>query len=273
MKPFFSSYKLFILGFIIIAVTNLFVLTGVAFNKKGPKEALITLTERELKHPYRTNRENSGLTLNISWQSLGTQTYNIYGWNDPLWLNGKKLKELGFDVNMDRHKRMPSKEVFVVLEYDGDSYRKALKNNELNLKKMQYVYDLNKKDREAKRKLESATKYLKRQQLSLSRLFAIDAGVDPEKLRKIYNNRAQFIITRAQIKPVFNTARGEKEVTGHVQKLSIGNIHVPLKHCKTLKDMLADTTSKGNYITPPRYAVTLAYGSRFEPWIISIQNL
>ncbi len=46
MKTFFSFYKLFILGFIIVVVTNIIVLTGVAFNKKGTEESLIKLTER-----------------------------------------------------------------------------------------------------------------------------------------------------------------------------------------------------------------------------------
>ncbi len=98
------------------------------------------------------------------WQSLGEENYNLYSRTKyPLCLNEEKLKELGFKINMDSHKLLLSKEVFVVLEYDGDTYKKALKNSETEVEKMKKSYDLDKGSKEARRKFERAQKYLKRQ--------------------------------------------------------------------------------------------------------------
>jgi len=274
MKSVFTSSRLFILGFIIIALTNIIILSGVAFNKTGTKESHITLTQRELKPPYWTNRENSGSALKISWQSLGQETYNRYsGWRYPFWLNEKKLKELGFNMNTDDHKKLPiSKEVFVVLEYNGNSYNKALNSAQAQFKEKKKLYETDRENREAKNKFDSAKKQLERVRVTQSRLFAVDAGLNPEKLRTKYKDRSHFIITKAIIKPRFNSWKDKKEITGQIQKLSTGNIHVSLKHGKILKSILKDKKSNRNDIVPPRYKVELAYGSRFEPWIISVEQ-
>ncbi len=43
-----------------------------------------------------------------------------------------------------------------------------------------------------------------------------------------------------------------------------------VKYRQKFESILNQTRPKNNTILPPRYEVTLAYGSRFEPWITSV---
>ena len=65
----------------------------------------------------------------------------------------------------------------------------------------------------------------------------------------------------------------KKEVIGYIQQLSIKNIHVPLKHRKIFNTILIEDKSRQDEFKPPRYKIELAYGNRFEPWIVSVQHM
>ena len=124
-----KSQHLFILGFTIIILANIILLSEVAYNRSGEPVSLITLTERELSIPsFKTSfqKENSGIALSLSWRSLTEEggSNNYYAKRTPIWLDSKKLEELGFDLeNLPRYNTkkknksiLDSKEVFIVLE-------------------------------------------------------------------------------------------------------------------------------------------------------------
>jgi tetratricopeptide (TPR) repeat protein len=283
MKTLLSSRGLFAIGFMILAATNIVVLSGVASNRSGIPETQITLTERELKLPYRAYEENSGLTLRFAWRALGKDAnYNKNpDWRSPAWFSAEKLEELGFNINNNLsskenatyYKQPIPKEVFIVFENNGEPYREALRRAEMVLEKEESLFKLNSGDKRLRDNFEKAEKRLKRERITESRLFAIDAGLDPNILREKYGDRTHFIIAKGLVKPRYHQNRKRKEVHGYITNLSVGSIHVPLEYREVFDTILAQDKPKKNEFQSPRYELELAYGSRFEPWIVSVHPL
>ena len=71
MKKRIPSSGLFLLAWMLVAAVNGAVLSGVAYNRSGPPEARIVLSERELPLAYRRHEENSGLALRLAWRTIG----------------------------------------------------------------------------------------------------------------------------------------------------------------------------------------------------------
>lgn len=286
MKILLSSRGLFALGFMVLAATNIIVLFGVASNRSGNHDAQIILTERELQLPYQTyqtHKENSGLSLRLDWRALGRDedTVNYMDRRSPAWFNAEKLEELGFNINDNLsskdnktfYRKSIPKEVFIVLENDGEPYRAAVKRAEVAFEKEGGLLKANPEDKMLRGNFERAEKKLKRMRITESRLYAIDAGLDPKKLRKKYGDQARFIIAKGLVKPTYHGDNKGKEVVGYITKLSIENIHVPLNYRKIFDVVLAQGKLKHNEFAPPRYKVELAYGSRLEPWIMSVESM
>jgi hypothetical protein len=121
--------------------------------------------------------------------------------------------------------------------------------------------------------VQQAEKRVKEERLTQSRLFAIDAGLDPEELRARYPDRSRFIIARGLVTPRFYEENGRKKADGYINRLSIRSIHVPLRHRQLFDTILAQDVAKGREFKRPRYQVVVDYGSRLEPWIESVQPL
>lgn len=281
MKMVLSSRGLFIIGIVLLLATNLVVLLGVASNRSGDPETLIALTERELQLPYWIHEENSGLSLRLVWRTIGENKDNTDycgNWISPTWFNAQKLRELGFtiedtsssDETSKRHKEQVPKEVFIVLEYNGEAYKEALRRAERALEKAKGALKATNEDKELRESFNKAKEQLERERISESRLFAIDAGLDARKLRAQYSDRARFIITPGIVEPTYFCKDEKKEQFGYISKLSVENINVPLKLRNVFASILAHDKSPECKLSPPRYTVELAYGSRFEPWIRSV---
>ena len=272
--------RLFLIAFLLLAVTNLFVLLCVYSNRSGEPEALLILTERELQAPYQISEENSGLFLNIIWRSIGkkNELYRFTNWHIPGWLDAEKLKSLGFDIDTyseknydDRHAYSRVKECFVVLEFNGETYRTHLKEALETLQsnpENKTTQNLYKREEERVDALQNYD----------TRLYAVDAGIDPQTLKEKYADGSKYIITKAQIRVSFTP--GTKEVYGYISRLSVGKVHVPRKFRQVIDPILHFTHRKGRSVRrdetitphPPRYQVKIAYGKRYEPWIISIES-
>ena len=283
MKILLSPRGLFALGFVILAATNIVVLFGVASNRSGNHDAQIILTERELQLAYRMYKENSGLSLRLDWQSLGKDenNSNYTDRRSPAWFNAEKLEELGVNVkdilsskgNKTSYRQAIPKEVYIVLENDGAPYRAAVKRAEVAFEKENGLLKANPENKMLRGNFERAENKLKHMRITESRLYAIDAGLDPQKLRNKFGDQTRFIIAKGLVKPTYHSDNKEKEVVGYITKLSIEDIHVPLNYKKMFDIVLAQGKFKHNEFTPPRYKVELAYGSRLEPWILSVEAM
>ena len=278
------SRGLFILGFAVVVTTNIVVLSGVVSNRPKGSERLIELTERELSLPYRIHEENSGLSLRMRWRvigNVGDDSYNHWSyWRYPAWFNAEKLKELGFNIvdanssveTSERHKESVPRKVFVVLEYDGGLYKEALRRAEKGFDKAGKALKM--EGGEGSNDFERAEKRLKRERVSASRLFAIDAGLDAGVLKEKYDDEARFIIVPGMVKRSYDYNDKKKEAVGYISKISVDNIHVPLEFRKALDSLLVEDESRRDEeyeSRPPRYRIELAYGRRFEPWIQSVR--
>ena len=284
MKPIFSPNRLFGLGFVLLLAVNIFVLLGVAANRSGKPETLIALTERELSLPYETNDENSGLALHLDWRIIGDNeddNYRFYGhWEAPVWFNAQKLIELGFaidettcpDKHSKREKEPLPKDAFIVFEYDGEVYQEALKRAEESLNKAEVALKVNKTDKHTQDRFEEARKRLDAERTTKSRLFAIDVGPDPGKLRERYSDRSKFIIMQGIVELACHTHDNKKEVAGRISDIRVDKINVPLMYRKLFDAILAQNKSGKREQKGPRYKVEVAYGSRFEPWIRTVNK-
>ncbi len=283
MKPILSPTRLFVLGFALILIVNAIALLGVAVNQSGKPEAVIELTERELSLLYKTNDENSGLALHLNWrivQEIKDDIYPFYShWGSPVWFNAQKLTELGFIIDEttcpgehSKRKEPLPKDAFIVLEYDGDDYQGALQRAETFLKKAETALKANEKDKDLQDRFKKANNNLEAERTSESRLFAINAGLDADKLRQRYPDRSKFIIMRGIVE-LECRYKNKKEVVGHIADIRIDKINVPLSYRKLFDSIEAQNESEKREQKSPRYKIEVAYGSRFEPWIQRIDKL
>lgn len=279
MKTLLSSRGLFMLGFLLLAATNGVVLFGVASNRSGEPEALLTLTERELDLSYHVYEDNSGLALRLSWRALGLENLSGYsGWRNPRWLNTQKLEELGFKVvdDRDRHgragyDRVLPKEVFIVLELGGEPYRKALKRAVKVYEREKDMIPDTLDDKGVGARMEQAERRLERERFEATRLFAIDAGLDAGALRRKYKDQRRYIITKGLVKPGYRHGSSTEEGLGYILRLSVEEIHVPLEHKQIFTSIPGEYGSRKSKMESLRYEVRLAYGQRLEPWIVSVK--
>lgn len=278
MKTITTSKKLFMAGFALVILTNIIILSAVALNRSTEQKREILLTERELGMPYRSHKENSGLSLSLVWRTLDENQANsrfyAYRRSSPSWFDIQKLRELGFNITDDHleadsdtthYKEPVPKEVFIVLEYEGELYEASLKRAQRHLEKEEELLRLSSENKKLRENVKEAQNRLKQERTTASRLFAIDAGNNPEALRKKYDDQAQFIITKGLVKPKYHYKN--KKVMGHIQSLSISSIYVPLKY----RQLLDIGSEKSLGKDDPHYKVSLAYGSRYEPWIVTLQ--
>lgn len=211
MTAGWSNTRALIIGLALIVLTNTIALSGVAYNRSGEPSATLQLTERELQIPYWRwpDNENSGIDLRLAWRVHDTYDGDesaSYSWDrSGAWLNREKLDSLGFETstairNEERDAGgfyEPSRDVFLVLEYDGDAHRAALEHaRKMALRTTTDTGATPESVRGAKARLED-------EERSESRLFVIDAGVDAEALRTRYARRDKYAIVRGRIDLVF----------------------------------------------------------------------
>ncbi|MFA7353255.1 MAG: DUF4824 family protein [Sulfurimonadaceae bacterium] len=269
MKILNLSSKLFASAFALLVITNAVMLLGVYLNQSSETTSETTLTQRELQLSSSMQKENNNVSLRLIYRttnSLNRSYQNIF-------LNIDKLKELGFDTDKYLYsqdgKITPTKEVFIVLENSGESYEKSLKLAEEAFIEKEALYNANQDDKNRQKDYENAKNTLVREQTSLSRLFAIDAGLDYEELRKKYTNKANYLI----VKGVVGLAKEYKQqkLYGYIKQLNVQNIHVPYNLKHLFKDVKPIYNYKDAQDTSVKYNVEVKYGSKYEPFITSVK--
>lgn len=258
----------------LLALVNAAVLAGVAYNRSGDPDAMVMLTEREV--PLSTDpgfRENTGvsLSLNVNPDDQGES-----------WLDEKKLAGLGFDTEQAgaNERRWDSrhlpKKVFVVLEYEGPSWELFKK------RRMEEIAEIDARVRRGELKVSVAEKQKEEKSFQLgvaSRLFSIDAGLDPETLRQLYPDRGRYIIVPALVRMNFRKADGEDrwEAYGRVERIIVDSLHVP----RALQSGLLSLDNKSRiwpgytyynakHPAVVSYGARVAFGRRLEPWVQEI---
>ncbi|MBE0597110.1 MAG: DUF4824 family protein [Desulfuromonadales bacterium] len=260
------------LALALLLVVNALVLTGIARNRTGTPEATLTLTERELFLGINADREeNNGVALELDWN------------REAEWFDQAKLTELGFHPAPDpadavargRINRSLPKKAFVVLEYEGEAWRRYQERKERELAELQ------EKLRQGKVEAENAEHQLGQIEGELragSRLFAVDAGRDPRQLRGRYPDNSRYIIAPALVRmtdyPVVDTAAFH----GMIESILVDTLHVPRDLQAPLLGLPEQSGFYRGYrhYTPgeelrPRYEVRVHWGQRYEPWVAEVR--
>lgn len=270
-------------GLALIALTNAIALGGVAYNRSGEAESVLKLTQRELWAPdgFGLDRDGGGLQLSVRWRVLTADPDVAFYANfqgQPEWLNEVKLAELGFDVSPPpaarraswRYDRQLPREALVVLELDGPAYQKALERaRERAAKEAAKGAETGKTGPGTP--AEQAATFLKHEQTTNSRLFAVDAGRDARALRAKYPDRTRYAIVQGKVRPYHEIHRAKQPPrwTGHIEIIENARVNVPLEFRKMIESAPRSIPSVGVPSDGPPFEVTVAFGRRFEPWIVA----
>ena len=281
-----SSKRLFIAGFGLVLFVNVIVLAGVAYNRSGAPESVITLSSRELhvRESYESDFKNSGISLRLDWRALGREKgaddrYYYSDWKSPLWLDEKKLEELGFDIKRyakqgaDRYQEPIGNEICLVLENNGESYRDAVKRAERALSVAEAILKENIDSKELGDRQRLAEEDWKDEVESRSRLFVIDAGTDAEGLRSKYPDRTRYLITKGIVTPYHDYCDGNapRRLAGRISRLGTENIHLPLEYASSLESFKKVKTN-GGCGGRSCFEAEFFFGKRLEPWIKSLKE-
>jgi hypothetical protein len=164
------------------------------------------------------------------------------------------LAELGFDCTVpisspnakEHYVSMPSALVFLVLEYEGEAWRQA------------------RRDRKPR-----------------TRLFVVDAGRDTRRLRDRYPDTKVHVITRGVVRLSFQEHSipdriplAKPRLQGWIETVLPSQIFVPRPHSRVLEEFRhrgppAPEPPEGK----PRFAVTVSWGSNYEPWVHGVRRL
>lgn len=216
----------------VVLAANAFVLIGVAIDRSGGVVQKIELTERELPI-WGASEDNTGVSVHLLPNP---------GWRQERRFDRAKLTELGFDCSIPpedpsaewRYRKIPPRQAFVVLEYDGVAWQRWLAGEEQN-----------------KHASPDTWKQV------ASRLVPVDAAREFAALHERYPDRTRFLIAPALIRLRLEY-EGNKPtaVAGYLEELLVSEIHVPQPYARTLTQLRGKP-----------YHLTLCYGKRYEPWV------
>ena len=270
-------------GVLLILLANAVALIGVYFNRSGEAESRLALSQRELTMPWGWGiaKENSGLAVSLNWRVIDPSIgeFGGYGFSGgtPDWLDEARMAALGFDTSLPaegtfgrrRFERQLPREVILVLELAGPAWQQALERARQNASRHEAASLANVGSKEFAEKAKRAQEQLKREEISNSRLFAIDAGLDVAALRARYPDRGHYLILKGTVRPRLATHEKKTRVTGYVSALAVTQINVP----HALRPVLEPALRKHKRTADdpaPHFDAVIVVGQRLEPWIESV---
>ena len=207
-----------------LLVANAFVLFHAHANRTGSADSELVLSERELTQIQMPNDDDSGVALRMQWVSPFRQQADF--------LDRNKLRSLGFNDNFEPQQ---PRRVYAAVEYAGPAWAaQAQRGDTLG----QFNPD------------------------KLSQLVAIDAGLNPERLRAKYPDRSKVLVMAA----VVGMSSGSPSKPNLYAWISPANneIHVPRPFSDQIQKMGRSS---------PHFHVHLRFGKSFEPWVVGVEPL
>jgi hypothetical protein len=237
----------------IILTANGFALLHAARNRAGAPDAEIVLSDRELSL-YRSGNvdEDSGVSLDLQWSG---SYWPVAGEDGPMWLDQEQLRALGFDVSVNAnaseagqfYDRQRARQSYIALEQNGpawqvlsDAYARAAEEQKARGIPIRPDNDM---------------------RTHASRLVAIDADLDPARLRSRHPDRHGVVIMPGVV-AVGTQGFRPAHLQGYVRELPT-SIHVALPLSEEFRKR-ASTNSKS-------YQVQLSFGAMHEPWVTGVQ--
>jgi hypothetical protein len=242
----------------VVIVSNVYALGGAGANRRGEPDAVLQLTERELRLPPK-EAENTALSLQLAWVDATP------GDKAPGWFDRTKLEAIGFDCrlpvtagNAAHYRTMPPRATYAALEYEGEGWQHYL--DALPAAVAQAAGDRR------------------------SHLVLIDAANDPRELRARHPDRRRIVIApAAAVLTLVHDAAHPPFLKGRITAVYPGELNVPRELRAALDAMPARPASlfdprlgrnqdlAGDPF--PRYRVNVRWGRSLEPWIESLQAI
>ncbi len=189
-----------------VAVVNAVVLAGVARNRSGPPEAVVSLDERELALVERP-REYGGVALRLQYQDAPLDGEDA-GWEPPLApvVDQPALAALGFDCSVAPgdaraaafYRRALPRPAFVVFTVGGPEWeRRVAAWQEARRAWIDQQVAGRRLAPDAAARLRAEVDAAPER---LSRLLPVAAGRDAEALRRLYPDRGRYLILRGVVR-------------------------------------------------------------------------
>jgi hypothetical protein len=232
----------------VVLVANAWVIVSAWRNRGETPGGTVELTERELRlQPV--SQDSTAVLLELRWKVSSNEPDDD---GAPAWLNAAKLQELGFNCSLpvesphaaDHYNTMSPALLYVVLEFDDEAERKAGRSQ-------------------------------------TSRLWVVDVGRDARQLRSKYPDPARHLIGRGVVQPFLKNRSGRENrllpqprLSARVHSVLPQFIFLPAPQSGVLQGLRRRPGSpREQDDREPRYAVTVSWGTRYEPWVRSIRLL
>jgi len=242
----------------VVLVANAMALVSVRQNARGPADAVATLTEREVRLAA-TGSDNTGMTLWLQFERN----------SDLTWFDRSKLAALGFDCSVDqnaanasRHYTFASlpRRVYVVLDYDP-TWPPVVSPASTA---------------EAERAVPGPQSGRQWPPEYRPRLRPVDAGSDPTALRARYPDRRRYIITAGVVRARLHrpTPQASYRLDGSVVQVLPTDVYVPREMQAIIRAAVGKNDDWNEPLNrPPRYEITLEYGSSLLPRVVAAKTL
>jgi hypothetical protein len=221
----------------LVLVVNGWSVWQAARNRTEARGGTLLLTGREVR-PQTMPVESSVTVLRLSWRTEGSGAERS---RPPAWLDTNKLAELGFDCGVPlsspearRHyDSVPSRRVFLALEYQADTGDKAEKPGRAN-----------------------------------TGLVVVDAARDPQQLRQRHPDPQQHAICRGIVRLAVRwhdrngTALGTPVLEAWVQGLCPSELSVSRPTNRALLAL---------HRTAAEFSARVHWGRNYEPWVEEIR--
>lgn len=257
--------RTFWLGAGLIVLTNAVVLGGVAYNRSGEPQSRLQLSERELqveRSQWLQDAENSGLLLQLDHEVAD-------GWVSP-----EKLQTLGFTVvhrgeleTWDERKEI---EALVVFELDGPAFEAAREVARAALTEVRAAAELKPQDTRSQEALKSAEHEVERFATTETRLYVVDAGLDAAALRQRYPDVTRYAVARAHMRYFVRYSPRRPEHNGYELWVEPLTINIPSQSRAAFEGW---SWRGWGETAHSKVRVDLAFGQRFEPWIIAAERV
>jgi hypothetical protein len=272
MKIAWSNTHALIAAAALVFVSNAIALGGVAYNRHGEPDSVLQLTERELPIQLWSwpDNENSAVHLELSWR-IGFESDD---WSRGVeWLTREQLQRLGFSMpaadatpeQQERYIGQSAREVFLALEFDGPAYRESIERARKRLRAAETALAAKSTDELLVANVRGAKALIEEEQHRSSRLFVVAADLDADALRKRYPDREHYAIVRGRV-----ALSNGRYLLPRIEGIETDTIRVPHAYRTVVERYLQDR-SYGRH--EPRYAATVNFGRRLEPWIVQLSRM